>query len=193
MANITEEERIDVIYNYLYGDTTGKIVLASNLIISSIIGPTLMFGIVIFEMFGGDSQKRTIVNRLLSALLINASIAIILTGIIRTIRDAVGLLDYNQALFLRLLVRFFVNSAYIFYNILTVFRYLLIVVWKRMRGVQDTFWAFFFFFSVYTIEVWHISLLFMTNFNPNEESIIHLSQEPENNAKNGKDSLPSDR
>ena len=193
MSNYTEGDRIEIFYNYLYGDITGKLVLFSNLILSSVIGPILMFGIVIFEMFGGDSQKRTIVNRLLSALLINASIAIILTGIIRTIRDAVGLLDYNQALFLRLLVRFFVNSAYIFYNILTVFRYLLIVIWKRMRGVQDTFWAFFFFVSVYTFEVWHISLLFMTNFNPNEESIIYLSQEPERNAKNGKDSLPSDR
>ena len=34
MANITEEERIEVFYNYLYGDTSGKIVLISNLIIS---------------------------------------------------------------------------------------------------------------------------------------------------------------
>lgn len=131
--------------------------------------------------------------RLLSALLINASIAIILTGIIRTIRHAVGLLDYNQALFLRLLVRFFVNSAYTFYNILTVFRYLLIVVWKRMRGVQDTFWAFFFFVSVYTFEVWHISLLYITDFNPNEESIIHLTPEPKGNAKNGTEALPFGR
>ena len=131
MVNITEEERIEVFYNYLYGDTTGKIVLVSNLIISSIIGPTLMFGIVIFEMFGGDSQKRTILNRLLSACLINAAISFIGLGIIRTIRDAIGVFDYNLVLILRLCLRFFVNSGYIFYNILTFFRYLFIVVWKK--------------------------------------------------------------
>ena len=133
MVNITEEERIEVFYNYLYGDTSGKIVLISNLIISSIIGPTLMIGIVIFEVLGGDSQKRTILNRLLSACLINAAISFIGIGILRVIRDAFGLFDYNIALTLRLFIRFFGNSAYIYYNVLTIFRYLFIVVWKQME------------------------------------------------------------
>ena len=191
MANITEEERIDVNYNYLYGDTTGKIVLVSNLIISSIIGPTLMLGIVIFEIFGGDSQKRTILNRLLSACLINAAISFIGLGIMRTIRDAIGVFDYNLGLILRLCLRFFVNSGYIFYNILTIFRYLFIVVWKRMRGVQDKFWSYFICFSVWTFEMWHICVLFMSNFDANDALIINLALEPVKNATFDKENTPA--
>ena len=103
MANFTGEivNKHELLYMYLYGATPGKIVLYSDIVVSSLIGPILMFGIVIFEMFGGDSQKRTIVNRLLSAFLINAAIVSILVGISRITRDTAGLLDYNLALTLR--------------------------------------------------------------------------------------------
>ena len=191
MANFTEEERIDVIYNYPYGDTLGKIVLAFNLIISSIIGPTLMFGIVIFEILGGDSQKRTILNRLLSACLINAALSLIGIGITRAIRDALGLFDYNLALISRLFLRFFTNSGYIFYNVLTIFRYLFIVVWKRMRGVQDKFWSYFICFSVWTFELWHICVLFMSNFDANDGLIFNLALEPVKNATFDKENTPT--
>ena len=191
MVNITEEERIEVFYNYLYGDTSGKIVLISNLIISSIIGPTLMIGIVIFEVLGGDSQKRTILNRLLSACLINAAISFIGIGIMRVIRDAFGLFDYNIALTLRLFIRFFGNSAYIYYNVLTIFRYLFIVVWKRMRGVQDKFWSYFIWFSVCVFEMWHICVLFMSNFDANDGLIINLALEPVKNATFDKENTPA--
>ena len=191
MANSTEEERIDVIYNYLYGDTSGKIVLVANLIISSVIGPTLMFGIVIFEILGGDSQKRTILNRLLSACLINAAISLIGIGIMRVIRDAIGLFDYNLALIIRLFLRFFINSGYIFYNVLTIFRYLFIAVWKRMRGVQDKFWSYFICFSVWTFEMWHICVLFMSNFDANDGLIIQFAIKPITNATFDKENPPA--
>ena len=150
-----------------------------------------MLGIVIFEIFGGDSQKRTILNRLLSACLINAAISFIGLGIMRTIRDAIGVFDYNLGLILRLCLRFFVNSGYIFYNILTIFRYLFIVVWKRMRGVQDKFWSYFICFSVWTFEMWHICVLFMSNFDANDALIINLALEPVKNATFDKENTPA--
>ena len=113
------ETKTEVLYNYLYGDIPGKIVLYSNLLLSSVIGPILILGIVIFEMFGGDSQKRTILNRLLSALLINIAVSCVINGIIRSIRDAFGLLSFKLALFFRISVLFFMSTAYIFYTILT--------------------------------------------------------------------------
>ena len=67
----------------------------------------------IFEMFGRDSQKRTIVNRLLSVLLINAAIWSFLLGITKGSKDVIGLLDYNTALFLQLAARLFSNAGYI--------------------------------------------------------------------------------
>ena len=123
MANITGVDNTDLLYQYLYGDVSGKMVLYSNIIVSSLVGPILMIGIVIFEMFGGDSQKRTIVNRLSSGLLINAAIWSFLLGITKASRDVIGLLDYNTALFLQLAARLFSNAGYIFYNVLTIFRY----------------------------------------------------------------------
>ena len=57
MSNITEEieNKTELLYDFLYGDTPGKIVLYSNIALCSLIGPILMLGIVTFEMFGGDS------------------------------------------------------------------------------------------------------------------------------------------
>ena len=179
MANFTEviNDKHELLYNYLYGDTPGKIVLYSNIVLSSLIGPILMFGIVTFEMFGGDSQKRTIVNRLLSALLINAAMLSILVGIRRITRDTVGLLDYNLALFFRISAIFFHIAAGIFYNALTVFRFLFIVVWKRMRGIQDKFWFYLFSFSAYFLSFWFIFWLMITDFPPNDGLLIFLTKE----------------
>lgn len=145
--------------------------------LSSFIGPTFMFGIVAFEMFGGDSQKRTIVNRLLSALLFNAAMLSIILGIRRITRDSVGLLDYNLALFFRLSSIFFHIAAGIFYNALTIFRFLFIVVWRRMRGVQDKFWSYFILFSAYVLSFWFIFWLMITDFPPNDDLLIFLTKE----------------
>ena len=131
MSNVTGmfDTRNEALYDYLYNDTGGKIILYFNIVLTSFIGPGLMVGIVAFEMFGGDSQKRTIMNRLLSAMLINAAILSIFYGICRITRDAVGPLDYTTAMFFRISGSFFRLAAYFFYNALTVFRFLFIVVW----------------------------------------------------------------
>ena len=94
MANLTAADNTELLYQYLYGGVSGKMVLYSNIVVSSLVGPILMIGIVIYEMLAGDSQKRTIVNRLLSALLINTAIWSFLLGIIKTSRDINGLLDF---------------------------------------------------------------------------------------------------
>ena len=194
MTNLTGAERTELLYQYLYGDVSGKIVLYSNIVVSSLVGPILMIGIVIFEMFGGDSQKRTIVNRLLSALLINTAIWSFLLGITKASRDIVGLLDYNTALFLQISARLFSNTAYIFYNVLTIIRYLFIVVWKRMRGFQDKFWSSFFCFSAYTLSVWFIIVYLMSGFHPDQDLLIRITKNStENVALNYNNSTSTNR
>ena len=95
MVNISGEldETAELLYNHLYGSVEGQIVLYVSLFFTSVIGTLLIIGIVIFEMFGGDSQKRTIVNRLLSATLCNCAILGFAFGICRVIRDVHGLLE----------------------------------------------------------------------------------------------------
>ena len=182
MANLTAADNTELLYQYLYGGVSGKMVLYSNIVVSSLVGPILMIGIVIYEMLAGDSQKRTIVNRLLSALLINTAIWSFLLGIIKTSRDINGLLDFNIALILQLSARLFLNAAYISYNVLTIIRYLFIVVWKRMRGFQDKFWSSFFCFSAYTLSVWFIIVYLMSGFHPDQDLLIRITKTSTENA-----------
>ena len=183
MSNITEgiDNKTDVLYDYLYGDAQGKFFLFSNIALSSLIGPTLMLGIVAFEMFGGDSQKRTIVNRLLSAVLINISIVGVIAGLIRMIRDVGGLMDINLAMFIRLSAAFFKYTAYMLYNVLTLFRFLFIVIWKRMTGVHDKFWSYFISCSAYALSLWFIIVDVTNGFHPNDNLLIDLTKEAKEN------------
>ena len=171
------DNRSAILYDYLYGDATGKTTLYINILLSSVLGPTLMFGIVIFEMFGGDSQKRTIMNRLLSAIFINGAILSMILGICRISRDVVGPFDYNTAMFFRISAFFFKHAAYFFYNSLTICRFLFIVVWKRMKGIQDKFWAYFLFLFAYVFSFWYITQLILSGFHPNDDLLINLTQE----------------
>ena len=183
MSNITEEieNKTELLYDFLYGDTPGKIVLYSNISLCSLIGPILMLGIVAFEMFGGDSQKRTIVNRLLSAILINISIVGSISGFIRVMRDVDGLIDFNLAMFLMLSCKFFKNAAIILYNVLTITRFLFIVVWKRMTGVHDKFWCYFICCAAYLLSLWFIIVLVSIGFHPNDDLLINLTKEDKEN------------
>ena len=183
MSNITEEieNKTELLYDFLYGDAPGKTVLYSNIALCSLIGPILMLGIVTFEMFGGDSQKRTIVNRLLSAVLINISIIGVIAGFTRVIRDVDGLIDFNLAMFLMLSSKFFKNAAIILYNVLTIFRFLFIVVWKRMTGVHDKFWSYFICCAAYLLSLWFIIVLVSIGFHPNDDLLINLTKEDKEN------------
>ena len=183
MSNITEEieNKTELLYDFLYGDTSGKIILYSNIVLCSLIGPILMLGIVAFEMFGGDSQKRTIVNRLLSAVLINISIIGVIAGFTRVIRDVDGLIDFKLAMFLTLSTKFLRNAAIMLYNVLTIFRFLFIVVWKRMTGVHDKFWFYFIWCTAYLLSLWFIIVLVSIGFHPNDDLLINLTKEDKEN------------
>ena len=172
----------EVLYNYLYGVIEWKIILYTTIFLNFIIGPILMFGIVIFEIFGGDSQKRTILNRLLSGSLINAAIFGIIIGVSRIVRDCYGLVDSRLGLSIivaRMIVK---NASYMFFFCLTIWRYLFIVVWKRMRGVQDNFFSTFITLSIYAFCAWVAMAKLIIGFHPNQVIFIYLSDKPITNS-----------
>ena len=178
MPNLTEnlDHEAELLYEYLYGGTRGQLLLYSSTCLLSFVGPILMLGIVIFEMFGGDSQKRTIVNRLLSEILINTALWSILIGTTRIARNVFGLLEFDVAMFLRSLTMFLRISIYIFYNLLTISRFLFIVVWRRMRGVQDKFWMLFFIIATYSIAFWSVIYIYMFRGHPNTGLLLSLAK-----------------
>ena len=168
----------EVLYNYLYGDIEWKIILYSTIFLIFFIGPILMLGIVIFEIFGGDSQKRTILNRLLSGFLINAAIFGVIIGVSRIVRDCYGLVDSRLGLFIRVARMNVKIASYLFFLCLTIWRYLFIVVWKRMRGVQDNFFSTFISLSIYVFSVWLTMAKIIIGFHPNQVLFIYLSEKP---------------
>ena len=178
MQNLTEnlDHEAELLYEYLYGGTQGQLLLHSSTFLFSFVGPILMFGIVIFEMFGGDSQKRTIVNRILSELLIITALWSILVGTTRIARNVFGLLEFDAAMFLRLLTVFFRISIYIFYNLLTISRFLFIVVWRRMRGVQDKFWILLFNIATYSISFWSVICIYILGSDPNSGLLLSIAK-----------------
>ena len=178
------EENANLVYEHLYGTIEGKIVLYVNLFLVYVIGPLLAVGIVIFEAFGGDSQKRTIVNRLLSFALGSLAIYSVITGSVRVARDIFGLLDFQLMVWIQLFAQFWKFAAILFYQQLTISRYLFIVVWKRMKIMDDQFWAFFLTSSTYLISLWAMCCTLLTGYQPNFGLLINLAKEPGENGTN---------
>ena len=175
------DENANLLYEHLYGTIEGKIVLYGSLFLTSVIGPLLAIGIVIFETFGGDSQKRTIVNRLLSIGLGNFAVYSVLVGIVRVVRDICGLLDFQIMVWIELFISFWKLPGILFYNQMTVSRYLFIVVWKRMKILDDQFWFVFLSLSTYLISFWTGCFLFMIGHQVNFGLLINLSKETDKN------------
>ena len=172
----------EIIYEFLYADIEGKIILYISIFFTFLIGPILMLGIVTFEMFGGDSQKRTIINRLLSGFLGNAAVFGFMMGVSRIIRDGYGLVDSRLGMCIQFTCMVLRNSAYLYYCNLTIWRFLFIVVWKRMRGVQDDFFSIFITLSIYVFCVWVNVAKIVVGFDPNERLFIYLYDKPKLNA-----------
>ena len=176
--------RNEVLYDFLYGDIEGKIILYITIFLITIIGPILIFGIVVFETFGGDSQKRTIINRLLSGLLMNCALLGIIIGVSRIIRDGYGLIDPQLEICIRSAPRMImIIAAYLYYFSLTIWRYLFIVVWKRMRGVQDEFFSIFITKTIYVFSIWLTMTRICLGFPPNQNAFIRFTNNSMTNAK----------
>ena len=82
-------------------------------------------------------------NRLLSRTLINFSIGTILMGLCRLWGTCFGPANIQIARCILVVLQLLGTTALLFYNQQTIFRYLYIVIWKRMRVVEDDFWIHF--------------------------------------------------
>ena len=134
-------EQSELQYIYLYGDVSGKIILYTA-IGSMFLGYFLMGGIIAYENFGGDPQKRSMLNRLLSMIFSCLFIYTAIKQVSRIIRDTTGLLEFNSALWITFFGRWMKMSLLCFYNELTILRYLMVAVWKRMKVIDDSLLAF---------------------------------------------------
>ena len=87
--------QLNSLHEYLYGSIPSKIFYFLMVFIEHLLGPVLMSGIVIFEKYGGDPQKRNILNRLLSMALTNQIMFSLVFGLCKVWRGAFGLIDFS--------------------------------------------------------------------------------------------------
>ena len=150
-----EMEKITIaIYEYLYkANFASSFFYYILLLIILIFGPFLCVTIVVYENFGSDRQKRTIINRLSSHVFSNIAINSFIWSILRIIRDNVGLLSHSLAASINSISAVVWISSTLFITELVIFRFLYIVVWRRMKEINDEFWHYILLLSNILISI----------------------------------------
>ena len=150
------ESNSNAIYEYMYGDVASYIMYYVFIVLSLTVGPLLCISIVLYEHFGADRQKRTILNRILSFILSNIAILSFFWGLLRILRDALGLLPPLSITWLLFFTKSIAYSTHLFAAELAIFRFLFIVVWKRMKAINDEFWMTVLAMSTYLIAFYSV-------------------------------------
>ena len=127
----------------LYGTTVAKVGYGFMLILNHFLGPILLSGIVLFEMNGGDPQKRNLINMLHSIALINLIIFSLLLGGCKLWRQIVGLIEFDTIVVVEWIVYTSISNIVLLMDAMTFLKYLHIIVWKRVKGLNDGFLALF--------------------------------------------------
>jgi len=138
------------------------VILWTAFTLDTTLSNAMLLGIIHYEWYGGDPQKRSVGNRLISS----AAIACLLESSFRQI--AIVLLRYGLAneMVLEILFFFFLTflqPAFWFINIHTALRYLQVKVWKRAREINEDVAMRIIVFSVYGMCA---CLAFITRFDP---------------------------
>ena len=141
MSNISSEFELNNLHNDLYGSTLGKIgYFFIACLMNMVIGPILLSGIIIFEVFSGDPQKRNLINRLLSLCCGNLILLSFSIGFCQVWRGTLGLIDVHIMTWFEGVGEILLTSFILFYDEMTILRFLYIVVWKRVIEIDDKFW-----------------------------------------------------
>ena len=154
IRNVSTNTKLEALHEKLYGSPATSFLYVLILIINHIIGTLLLGGIIAYEWYGGDPQKRNIINRLQSLGLVNLIMSSTILGIVRVVREIVGLIDFDFMFWTECLFCMCVCNTILFFTQMSVFQFLYIVVWKRVKGLNDEFWAAFLIGTTYVMSFW---------------------------------------
>ena len=125
----------------LYGSTLAKVARTFLLFIQHVVGPILIFGIIAYEKKSGDPQKRNIINRLQSLLFENMIFINVTLSVWKIFIEIFGLKSFSAIFWLECFIDIgFVNVSLLFAEI-TIIQFMYIVVWKRVKEINDEFWS----------------------------------------------------
>ena len=154
IKNISTNIKLERFYEELFADPTAKCSHIFLLIVIHIIGPILLSGIITYEKYGGDPQKRNIINRLQSIGIASLIIRTEIHGIVIILRETFGLIDLSIIIWIECLFCMFVCNALLFFAEMSVIHLLYIVVWKRVKSIDDEFWACFLISTTTVVSFW---------------------------------------
>ena len=164
------------VYEYLYGNIALYVTYYFGLVLVFILGPLLSLPIVFYERFGADRQKRTIINRLLSLIFINITVQSCIWSLLRLVRSTVGLLEDGSILLIIMFSQVITTSSLFFSTEVTILRFLYIVVWKRMKTINDDFWNVVLMMSTYAFSVFYsTSTCFVGGHSYNVDKITDIT------------------
>ena len=142
MSNVSTDFVLNNLHNHLYGSTLGQIgYFFMACLTNMIVGPILLSGIIIFEVFSGDPQKRNVINRMMSLCCVNLILLSFLTGFCQVWRGTLGLIDVHIMTWIEGVGEILVTNFILFYDEMTILRFLYIVVWKRVVELDDKLWT----------------------------------------------------
>ena len=154
IINISTNTQLERLHDYLYGSVPCKIVYILLLLLTHILGPLSLAGIIAYEKRGGDPQKRNIINRLQTIGLTNQIIFSTLIGLVRVWREFFGLIDLNIMIWIECFSYIAALNFLLLFNEMTVIQVMYIVVWKRVKEINDEFWAFFLSITTTCFSCW---------------------------------------
>ena len=152
--NLSTNTKLEIYYDKLFGNPTAKFAQIVFLTLTYLIGPILLSGIIAYEKYGGDPQKRNIINRLQSLGAASIIMGSIIHGTVFILRELFGLIDFDVMIWIECLFCMFCCNALLFFAEMSVFHLLYIVVWKRVKVINDEFWACFWSTSTSLISFW---------------------------------------
>ena len=143
ILNVSTNMQLEWLHDSLYGSVPCKIIYIFLLVLTHILGPLALVGIIAYEKRSGDPQKRNIINRLQTFGITNQIIFSTILGLVRVWRELFGLIDLHSMIWIECFSYIAALNFLLFFNEMTVIQVMYIVIWKRVKEINDEFWAVF--------------------------------------------------
>ena len=141
ILKISTNTQLEKLHQEMYGSLVSRIFYIILLVISHVVSPLLITGMIAYEKRGGDPQKRNIINRLQSFALMNQIMFMLLVGIVRFWREIFGMIDLSVMIWIECFACMFGYNFMMILSEMSIIQFLYIVVWKRIKRIDDEFWA----------------------------------------------------
>ena len=163
ILNVSTNMQLERLHDSLYGSVPCKIIYIFLLVLTHILGPLSLVGIIAYEKRSGDPQKRNIINRLQTFGITNQIIFSTILGLVRVWRELFGLIDLHSMIWIECFSYIAALNFLLFFNEMTVIQVMYIVVWKRVKEINDEFWALFLIITTTCFSCWITTIEHISN------------------------------